>query len=117
MVEYSPIRLIDPNKLADHPAQDWEYDFHLLSKLAALSGMKPFNLLRKICWSVGEGTDTTSFFVGQPLSATVRARLQILLNPCSKVLHRAKLQETIRSTFYVVPRAPCIAEVNHSSRT
>ncbi|MGI9327747.1 MAG: hypothetical protein ACR2PZ_21195, partial [Pseudomonadales bacterium] len=79
MIEKSPIGLIDLKGITKDPAHDWQHDFQLLNKLAVLLGMKPFNLLRKISWSVGESTDTALFFMGQPLSAKVRTRLQSLM--------------------------------------
>jgi hypothetical protein len=57
----------------------WEHDVLLLNSLAYLSETKPYNLLRKISWSVGEHTDPASFHEGRPLSTATRTRLQAML--------------------------------------
>ena len=79
MVEKSALGLSDLEKTMEETTHDWEHDAHLLNTLAVVSGMTPFNLLRKISWSVGESADTASFGMGRPLSPTVRGRLQALL--------------------------------------
>lgn len=79
VVEKSPVGLIGLKGIAQDPAYDWQHDFQLLNKLAVLLGMKPFTLLRKISWSVGENVDAALFFMGQPLSAKVRTRLRSLM--------------------------------------
>ena len=78
MAENRNFGLCSPNSMAHDPTHGWEHDVQLLNNLAVLSGMTPLNLLRKISWSVGESPDTSLFYLGQPLSAAVRARLQTL---------------------------------------
>ena len=94
MVEKSPIGLIDLKGIAEDPEQDWQHDFQLLNKLAALLGMKPFNLLRKVSWSVGESADTALFFMGQPLSSEVR-RQSGMKTGAVGLIHSAEHAESI----------------------
>lgn len=87
-------------------ADDWEYDAQILKALAALSGVTPLSLLRKVSWSVGEGADTGPFRRGQPLSPAVRDRLRSML------MERIQLEYEIiadcrRASSQIVQLLPC----------